>query len=227
VSSKEKAVFPGGKAEVREFQHASGQSPADARFEAAAELAVSKLRHALAQKQPAVTSAQVADYYAHHQSLFAIPERRELLITNRKTPAQVAALKKEVASGRSFAAMSQPYTAERPSAASRAAEPETALEKAIYSAKPKVLTGPVKHWVDVYVFEVLRIKPPSHRPLAQVHDLIERRLAAERRRRAIAQFAKTWWEGWTAKTDCEPGYVVNRCRQYTGSPPGEVSLALS
>jgi len=223
VTAKERAAFPSGEAELHEFQHATGQSAADTSFEAKAELAASEIREALARRQPAITPAQIAGYYTHHGQLFVIPERRQLLITNRKSVAAIARLKQEVASGRSFANMSQSDTADRPSTRGGSGE-ATALERAIYSAKAKVLTGPIRKGVDYFAFEVLRITPSYRRPLSQVRDTIAKRLAGERERRAIAQFTKSWQSRWTARTDCAKGSVVFRCRQYGESAPHEVQL---
>jgi parvulin-like peptidyl-prolyl isomerase len=225
-AEKVRTAFPGGEAELHEFQRATGQSGADTVFEAKAELAAAKIRQAVVRKEPRITRAQIVRYYARNKELFVIPERRELQITNRKSAAEVATLRKEIESGRSFAAASQSDTVDRPSESHGGGRADV-LEKAIYSAKPNVLTGPVKRRVDYYLFEVTRIKARAYRTLVQVQGTIKRQLASERERRAIAEFAKTWRSKWMARTDCSPGYVVYRCRQYTGPWPHEAPLSLS
>jgi len=226
LSAKKRSAFPSGAEELHEFQRVTGQTAADLEFEAKAELAGAKLRRAAERKQSAVTQAQVAAYYARHRASFAIPERRDLLITNRKSPAQVQAIRREVESGRrSFASVSEPAIAERPREPRREGEIETALEKAVYAAKPHALVGPIRKKVDYFVFEVLRIRPASFQSLAQVRSRIERRLAGERRRRAVATFVEAWRKRWEARTTCSSGYVVEGCREHAGAPRG-ASLSL-
>jgi parvulin-like peptidyl-prolyl isomerase len=226
VAAKKRAAFPSGEAEADEFEHATGQSVADTSFEARAELAASKLHEAIVRREPAITPAQIASYYAHHRQLFVNPEQRQLLITNRKSPAAVVAIKKEVNAGRSFAAISQSDSVVRPDKQGGSGE-VTALERAIYSAKANVLTGPIRKRVDYFVFEVLRITPRFQRTLAQVRTTIAQRLEGERARRVIAEFTKAWQSRWTAKTDCAPDYIVYQCKQYAGARSHGVQLGPS
>jgi parvulin-like peptidyl-prolyl cis-trans isomerase-like protein len=219
LSSKKQLAFPGGAEEIHEFERATGQTAADLDLEARAELAGAKLREAAVREQAAVTPAQIAAYYSRHQTLFAVPERRDLLITNRKAPANVYAIRRQVESGRrSFDTVGERGAVERPREARRPGEVETGLERAIYAARPRVLIGPIRNKrIDYFVFEVVHIRPAYTRPLAQVRGVIERRLASERRRRAIVAFVNAWRRRWTARTICSPGYVVEGCREYAGA----------
>jgi hypothetical protein len=211
----------GGAGEPAEQVRAMAQAKGDASILARAELALAGLRRAALGHQPPVTPGEVAAYYARHRQELAIPERREVMITNRKSAAEVDALRGEIARGKSFTAASQPIAIER----LRGVRPNV-LERAIYASAPRVLTGPVKQRVDYYLFEVLRVRQASTRPLAQVSATIERRLAREAGQRALAAFAGRWSREWTARTDCSPGYVVAQCRQYRGPRPGAASLSL-
>jgi len=221
VAQKESAFAPGGEAELHELLEATGQRVTDIAFEAKAELASSKIRQALVSKEPGILSAQIARYYTRNKPRFAIPERREIEITNRKSAAEAIKLRSEVVSGRSFAAASRREWVERASEpgrdAGRGTPKQNALERAIYTAKPNMLIGPVKQRVDYFMFEVKRIVPASYRSLAQVRGAIAKRLTAEQQRRTLAQFISAWRKKWIAKTDCHTGYVVRKCRQYEGS----------
>jgi foldase protein PrsA len=211
--AKQSASFPGGEAELREFLKATGQKISDIMFEVKAELASSQIRQMLMGREPAIARARIVAYYGRHQQRFAIPEQRELQITNRKSTAEADRLKREVESGKSSVSMFLRDLAERPLRLPR----YDVLERAIYSAKPNVLIGPVKQGIDYYLFEVKRITPAGEQTLAQVQGSIERQLAAEQRRRTLAAFIKAWRKKWISRTDCQAGYVVQKCRQYKAS----------
>jgi len=212
--------FPGGQSEISEFLKATGRSRADLVLQARAELAAAKLREAVASKQPPIAEAQVARFYARHRQLFTIPERRTIRFTNRKSLAAAVALKREVLAGRrrfsSLAVwMTLPLT---PLSYSLELGPDSTLARAVHFARPNVLLGPVLvNHVDHYIFEVKSITPARVQPLSQVRGSIVRRLAAASNRRALAAFVEAWRRQWTARTTCSPGYVVQKCRQYSGT----------
>jgi diaminopimelate epimerase len=91
---------------------------------------------------------------------------------------------------------------------------EDALERAIFSATPNILVGPVTAGTNHFVFEVKQIKPAHQRTLVEVRGEIEATLVAEQRQRTLAAFVKTWEVKWIARTNCAPGLVVSQCRQY-------------
>jgi len=211
-NEKRNASFPGGEGEFHEFLKTTGQTVSDIMFEAKAELASSGIRQAVASKEAKVTQAQIAEYYSQHKQHFAVQEERELEITNTKSETQANKLKREVESGRSFADMSGRVTLERP----RAGEvgEKYALVRAVFSTKLNVLVGPIKRRVDYYLFEVKRIIPGREQTLAEVQDSIEKQLATEKQRRTLGKLTKALKAKWTARTDCHPGYVVQKCKQY-------------
>ena len=227
-AQKRRASFPGGEQELRAFLRATGQSVSDIVFEAKAELASAKLRQALASREPPITHAQIASYYGRHRGRFEIPERRTVEITNRHSQAAALAVKREVAAGRRFASfasrMSFPLS---PASYSLSLGRDAALARAIHFARPNVLTGPVlvNRDVDHYLVEVKEITPASERPLEQVQGAIARQLAAERRRRTLGPFIAAWRGRWIARTSCSHGYVVQKCREYSGARSREDPLA--
>ena len=222
------ASFPGGQPEMNEFLKATGRSHADLVLQARAELAAAKLRQAAASRQQPVTEGEVARFYARHRELFTIPERRTIQFTNRKRAATALALKREILAGRrrfsSLAVwMTLPLT---PLSYSPKLGRDSTLARAVHSARPNVLLGPVVvNDVDHYIFEVKSITPARVRPLSQVRGSIVRRLAAESQRRALAAFVEAWRRRWTALTTCSPGYVVQKCRQYSGTRRPEAAEA--
>lgn len=224
LHEREQRSFPGAEAEYRAYLKATGQTAADGYLEAAAELASAKLRAVATSSAHPVTHAQVVAYYDAHRLRFAVPELREVSFTNRKSAAEADQLVRQIKPGERSAGLSLGLTLARRGVDAMATLP---LNAAVFAAKPHVLTGPVKQGADYFVFELTRILPEVPPTLAQVQGSIESKLADEARRRALAGFAAAWRATWTAKTDCRPGYVVAKCRQYTGPVHAEDPFSLN
>jgi foldase protein PrsA len=220
LALRERSSFPGGQAELHEFLKATGQTTSDIELEARAELAAAELRQAITSSLPPITAAEVGGYYESHGRQFTTPEERTVEISNRKTLAALLRLKREVAAGRRLLQAGTRFSLERTDG------PAGPLTRAIYKATPRELVGPVKQGVDYFLFEVTRITPARQRSLREVRGAIVRRLQAKGQHRAIARFTNAWIRRWHARTDCAPGYVIDRCRQYSAAVPREVPLGL-
>lgn len=199
----------------------------DVEFAVHAELAEAKLRQALTRSEHMVTSAQIADYYRAHRRRFLVPERRYFDIENLKTRALALGIKREVQSGRRARFISGVLheMIEGPSPV-KYGRAEDAVRRAILGARSNVLTGPLANG-EYALFEVRRIVAARYEPLARVRGAIEHQLAAEQRRLRLSRFIEAWHTRWVAMTDCYPGYVVQRCRQYIGPRAPEEPLAFS
>lgn len=218
VQRREASSFPGGDAEVRAFLQAAGQTRVDLEHEAAMEIAVEALRSAALRAAPAVTEAQARRFYLAHRQRYAVPLRREIRIANRKTPQAAEGIRREVAAGRAFAALSRPEMVVLPWRPGETYARPT-LDRAIARGRLHALLGPVKQRVDYFMFEVRRVLPATFESFAHVRPQIVQELADEARRRALAAFVEAWTSRWRARTDCRPGYVVQGCRQYPGRAP--------
>jgi hypothetical protein len=80
-----------------------------------------------------------------------------------------------------------------------------------------MIEGPVRVGRNYFVFELKEVRPLIQSPLAQVASSIRQELEAEARQRALAAFIASWRRKWIARTDCQPGFVVQKCRQYIAS----------
>lgn len=203
---------------------AEGGDAADERFAARVELAEGKLRNRLARSEPAVTSAQVAAYYRAYRGQFLMPEKRYIDVANFKTPEAARTVRREVEVGHStrFIGDLLHEEVEQPSPANVAIKP--AVRKAILAARPNVLIGPLYNG-EYALVEVKRVVAARYEPLAQVQSSIARRLAARQRRATLSRLIDSWRRRWLARTDCSPGYVVQKCRQYSGPLAPEDPLA--
>lgn len=220
LASQRSASFPGGQSEMAAFLKATGRTHADLVLQARAELAAAKLRQAATSSQPPITEAQVTRFYARHLQLYTIPERRTIEFTNRKTLAAALAVKRQIAAGRGFSSlggvsMTMPLS---PLSYNLKLGPDATLARAVHFARLNVLSGPVlTNHIDHYVFEVKSITPARVQPLSQVRSAIARRLAEEGKRGSLAAFVAAWRSRWSARTSCSPGYVVQKCRQFSGT----------
>lgn len=219
-------AFPAGETEAHEFLKETGETPADLEFEARADLAASKLRELVVKRATAVTRRQVEDYYGRHSQNFAVPELRRAEITNRKTKAAGEQVRRAVEAGANIATGLQRKVGEQWITVTSLPGQHNWIETAIYAAKPHVLVGPVKLHADYFVFRIDRVIPAMRRTLAQVEGSIRKRLVDEARHSALAVFVAEWSSKWRARTDCRPGYVVQKCRQYVGATTPEANLVL-
>jgi hypothetical protein len=213
-----------GRVEAPRLLEGAGQTLADVGLQARAELASSRLVARARDDAPRVTRTEVARDYARHRRRFAVPELREARITNRKTWREAQAVRLEVERGASFMTRSERELVRY--ATGKDFRRRSPLERAIRTARPNALMGPLKQGVDYFVFELKRVVTGRMLTLRQVEGSIRQRLTAARRRRALTEFVKSWRSRWIARTRCYPGYVVQRCSQYDGPAEAEDPLQL-
>jgi hypothetical protein len=202
--------------ETEAIEQRSAVPPADVELQARAELARAKLRALALAAIPKVTRAEVAAYYARHKRLYYLQGRREARFTNRKTRAEIEKVKKEAEAGKSLTSPQQVKVGELFTGASVPPGRGDPYEEAIDSAKPHTVAGPYKIHNDEWLYEVVKVVPAHQQTLEQVARAIARKLTSERSRAALAAFARVLTAQWTARTDCQRGYVAPGCRQYRG-----------
>ncbi len=205
-----------GAGEFEQSLHAAGQSSDDVKLELEAELARAAIRQKVLSQLPAVTEAEVADYYGRNRRLFRNPEKREAeLIENLPSPAAATALVKRIGI---HAAFSKKALHEKLQL-NRGAPLEPDIERvthAIFKTRPGIASRPMRlngHWT---VFVVRRITPASYKSISEVRASIVARLSALHRQEKLAALTKAYRARWSAKTRCQTGYVVEGCAAYTG-----------
>lgn len=171
----------------------------------------------LSEARRQVTRAQIAQYYDENRQRFVLPERRDIEVIATQDEAAARKAKREVQSGKSFLSVLKRVSIypEYPEGLPNW-QREDVFHKHIFAAKPHVLTGPV-HQILYYVFEVTKVTPRRQRMLAEVEASIRQRLAAQPQRRVSTELLEAFNRKWIARTSCRPGYIVPRCRQYTGA----------
>jgi PPIC-type PPIASE domain len=209
---------PNGKSEFEREISSTGRSIADVKLEIEAESAAARLRAMVARRVHPVTQASVDDYYRHNQAHFRVPEIRvtDLIEGIHGTRAAAVALGRRIGPGRRFAELSLHERVARPIPSEASHRENGALVRSIFTAVPGEVAGPTR-FNDAWVLVVVRsVVPAGIRPLAAVREDVAARLASRRHRRVLLAFIKAYRGKWIRKTDCSPGFVVQKCSLYHG-----------
>jgi foldase protein PrsA len=222
---QERRSFPSG-AEFERSLKAIAHTLADVKLEIQAELASENLYQMLREKAHKPTLAEIAVYYRQNVHRFHVPEARYFYIVEFLKSRDVARrIMAEIAQGKkSIANTSLHEGMQRTSASIQGVK--RPLYEAIFAAKPHVLVGPVRINRTYFIVEVTQIRPVQQKSLAQVQGAIESKLSAQSQRKTLSAFVRAWRTLWTAKTDCRPGFVVQKCSQYKGPKVPEDPVAL-
>jgi hypothetical protein len=228
IVAAQKQATPNGPGEFHSMLAATGETQADVEFEATARWAASALARKLAdtaeeRARAEVTPAIVARFYRRHIAAYHRRERRFYdLHEYIPTRARALALKKKLGSRQRFAEGANKEKPFRPTSFKNLPGQAVAY-RAVFAAKVGVLTGPLPLQGQWCLFVIRRIEPARLQPLSEVRGAIEAKLLAQARTRTRTALIAAYRARWTARTDCRPGYVVQKCRQYTGrrKPEGE------
>jgi foldase protein PrsA len=208
-------------AEFEKFVSKSGQTVSDLLLRVKLNMLSQKIQQKIVKDAANVTEHEVEKYYNENKSKYGTPEKRSVQIILTKTEAEALAAKKEIESGASFASVAKAKSNDPVSKANGGLLPEVvkgqeekALDEAIFTASVDKLGGPVKTPFGYYIYVVKTIKPASQESLDKVKSTVKQTLVSTREQAALTKFVKEFKKNWTAKTDCQPEYVVPDCKQY-------------
>jgi foldase protein PrsA len=208
-------------AEYQKFLVTTGQTTSDLLLRVKLNLLSSKIQEKIAKQKHAVTKSEIEKYYNENKQRFGQPEKRSVEIILTKDEASAKKAKQEVESGKSFASVAKRVSIDPTSKANGGllgevikGQQEKALDEALFSASPNVLSGPLKTTFGYYVYRVKSITPGAQRSLAQSEAAIKAQLTATQSQTSLSTFVKAFRKKWTAKTDCRSGFVVRDCKQY-------------
>jgi hypothetical protein len=208
---------PNGRGEFEEEITATGQTLADVKLEVKASLAAARLRDFLSRRVPPVTQAQIADYYKHHLQSFRIPDGRWVdLIEAIHGYAHAVALGKRLGAGARFTKKATREFVPRQTAYEDAYRGNARMVQAIFATPPGRVGGPVVYHGRWVLLVVRKLVPGSIKPPSRADAEISERLSESRHRQALVSFLKAYQREWTAKTTCEPNFVVQKCSEYRG-----------
>jgi hypothetical protein len=223
VIEETRASSPGGRVGFMHALKETGQTLADVEGEARARWAARALAHQLALEAEQLARAQVRNsvvvaFYQEHIARYHLRERRYYdLIERIPTRAAARTLAKRIGISERFVKHSSKERPYRPR--SFAGLPgQATVYRAVFAAKRTgVIVGPLPLQGLWSLFVLRRIVPARLQPLSEVYAEIERSLLGIARRKATAELIGAYERRWVAMTDCRPGYVVQKCRQYAGS----------
>jgi foldase protein PrsA len=210
-------AVPGGPDRFAAALEEVGQTTADAELEARVEVAAALLRAQLERTRGrGGTRAELLAYYHSQRKHFVVPERRRIeIVDGIPSRAKARSLARRAGSAAGIRPISFSETRLRPQSFD-APWGKGAVERAIFSARPGVLYGPMPLNGAYVLFAVKRILPATVRPFAAVRGSLEAELTARSRRAAIGAWKASYRAKWKARTDCRSGFVVPECRQYSG-----------
>jgi foldase protein PrsA len=213
-----KQSFP-KEADFQKFLKSSGMTLDDLLFRVKLDTLSNKLREKITKGKNKVTDADIQKYYDKNKARFAQPERRDLRVVLTKTQAKANAARAAISAGQSWKKIATQYSIDQASKSQGGSilaiakgQQEPAFDKAIFSAKKGVLTGPVKTQFGYYVFQVQKITPAAQQSLKQAKTTIKQLLASQGQQKALDSFVKDFRKKWKDKTNCRSGYVTQDCK---------------
>jgi parvulin-like peptidyl-prolyl isomerase len=223
-----KKSFP-TQARFQHYMRSVGRTEADEMFQVHRDLDTEAIRATVERRAGPVTNARVKEYYEHNKSKYYFQQTRNLEIVATPTKAAAMAARKKIVAGESFAAVVKGESYPQAILSShglveglpRGYYKEPSLDNAIFTARPGVLSAPIKTVIGYFVFELKKVNPAYQEPFAQVAASISQTLPKQLKELALSEYIRRWRARWTARTNCSPGYVVPKCRQYRVSPSAQ------
>ena len=207
-------------AQFQTFLNSTGQTLADVTYRIKIQQLYTKL---LARHPTTVTPAQIAAYYASHQSSFGTPQTRDMRIVLTKTAAQASAAKAAISRGQSWVTVTKKYSID-PTTKNKggvltgvsAGQQDAALTTAAFGSTATVgkVLGPIKGQFGYYVVQVTKVHPAVSRTLAQVTPQIKQTLTGQLQTAATSAVNSEAKSHWLSKTTCSANYSMNDCSGY-------------
>ncbi len=217
-------------AEFQKFLATSGETVSDLLLRVKLNLLSAKIQQKIAKTKATPSQAQIEKYYNENKQRFGTPEKRTVAIILTKTEAEANKAKHEIESGKSFASVAKSASIDPTTKANGGllvgvvkGQEEKALDSAIFSAQPNVLSGPVKTPFGYYIYEVKSVTTGNQQTLAQAQTSIKQQLTATQQQEALTKFVKEFKSRWTSKTECRSGYVVMDCSAFKAPKTGSTT----
>jgi foldase protein PrsA len=208
-------------AEYEKFLATTGQTTSDLLLRVKLNLVSAKIQEKIAKRKHVVSKAEIEKYYNENKQRFGTPEKRNVELILAKSEAEAKKAKQEVEAGKSFASVAKKVSIDPTSKANGGlltevakGQQEKALDEALFSAKPNVLSGPLKTAFGYYVYRIKSATRGNQQTLSQAEAAIKSQLTATQSQTSISNFVKEFRKKWKAKTECRSGYVVKDCKQF-------------
>ena len=206
-------------ADFKRFLKQSGQTREDILQRVRLDLLSNKLRDKVVAGKDQISDQAIAQFYADHQSRFAVPEKRALRIVLTKHEADAKRARSALQRGASWKAVASRYSIDDQSKRDGGKLPAQAkgtldrpLDKAVFRAIKHRLSGPIRTHYGYLLFTVTKVEPARQQPLAEVKQVIKDTLASTAQQAALDAFVQDFTARWRAKTECAAGYRTTDCR---------------
>lgn len=217
-------------ADYAKFLKSSGQAEADLLLRQRTQLIEQKITAKLTKDAGKVTDKDIKAYFDKNKAQFTSPESRDLSVVLTKDKATAEKAKAEIEGGASWEKVSDKYTIDPAGKSNGGAldglqkgQGSPTYDKAVFSAKKGVITGPFKTADGWYVIRVDRIVPKKVAPLnSQTKQAIKGAVAQEKQQKTLNDFGKAYTDRWRAETTCQKGYVVPDCANSKSKPASTV-----
>jgi hypothetical protein len=223
--------------QFKSWQTKTGTTTGELEADAKVELLIAMIQRAVLEKLGPLTRPKLKAYYEAHPEIGEVRPTWDLEIASSDSFAQVARMRREIVSGRSFDEVTaglthQPVESKNGHVTAygslgRYNEPE--LDEAIVAAKLHKLVGPLRvmfgQMPHYFVFRVVRSRPQSQKPFGTVEASLAKALPARMQREALSAFTASWAAKWAARTSCATNYTAPLCdRAKAASSPTSLDV---
>jgi foldase protein PrsA len=215
---QKKQSFPKEK-DYQKFLKDYGQTEEDILLRVRLDLLSNKIREQVIKGKDKVSDAQIKDFYDKNKDRFAQPERRDLRIVLTKKKGQAEQAKAALERGDSWKSVAKKYSIDEASKAQGGKLPaqaegtlESALDKAVFSAKKGEIGGPVKTQFGYYVFEVEKVSKASQQSLDDAKETIRQTLVSQNQQKALDKFTEDFRKKWKERTECRDEFKTAECK---------------
>jgi hypothetical protein len=214
IAERERAEGPG---ELRRRLADAGQTLTGLELEIRAELALEAISEELSDEAARVNPSELLAYYRRNVTLFSAPKAWVVDIVEGLPSASAAtALLRRTGTGPGFTHLAlHKHIRDTPGVLTGPANKKD-VDRAIFSARPGVVSQPMRLNGAWAVFIVRRVLPPEPMGLASVRGNVLRHLRAFRGRSAKGRFGEEFVQRWRSRTICRPGYVAPGCSERHG-----------
>lgn len=214
------------QARLQSYLKSTGRDMEDLTFLVRRELDSEAIREAIQRSVGPVTAARVRKYYEQHRSQYFFQQTRDVEIAATPSRAEALAVRRRIAAGQSFASVVKGLSSPQAVLSKDGLVlglrsgyyKEQSLNHAIFTARPGVLSGPVKTVIGYFVFRLNKVHPAYQESLASVAGLLKASLPNVLAQQALVAYIKSWRAKWTARTSCSQAYVIAKCRQFKPVP---------
>jgi PPIC-type PPIASE domain/SurA N-terminal domain len=177
---------------------------------------------------PTVSSDAARNYYETNIAQFQQPETRDFRLILNKSQAKVAQAAKALGPNPSPATwkkVAKQFSTDPTTKANGGlrrgvakGQNEPALDSRVFSAPNGQLVGPFKGQSGWYLIEVEAVHPATTEPFSRVESQIQQQLQSAAQQQQLQSFQTDLVDKWTSRTFCAPGYVIDRCDNFSQPP---------